>query len=146
MKNLYIIDSKQIANISGANNLILSQWRIIQLNHNLSIIGLLLKIYLRLIFLTFWVPLIWLPTEDLISEAAPRNEVTFHICLKNFFSSIHMFSIHLTYMYTWNSNNCSFRFQIIFKFFQIGSEQFTVVIHKIQAPLHNYLLIQHLKI
>ena len=82
MKNeKFIIDNKQIAHVSGTNNLILSQWRIIRLNHNPSIIGLLLKIYLRLLFLTFWLPLTWLSTESLISEAAPHNELTFHICL-----------------------------------------------------------------
>ena len=40
---ILIIDNKQIAHVSGANNLILSQWRIVRLNHSPSIIGLLLK-------------------------------------------------------------------------------------------------------
>ena len=61
-----------MAHVSSANNSTLSQWRIIRLNHNPSIIGLLLKIYLRLIFLTFWLPLIRLSTERLINEAVPN--------------------------------------------------------------------------
>ena len=112
-----IIDNKQIAHISGANNLILSQWRINWLNHNFSIINLLSKIYLRLIFLTFWLPLICLSAEQLISEAAPHNELTFHVCLKNF-----LFLAFTHSQYTWpscmlkDSNNCSFWFLIIFPF------------------------------
>ena len=45
MKNeKLIIDNKQIAHVSDANNLMLSRLRIIRLNHNPSTIGLLLKV------------------------------------------------------------------------------------------------------
>ena len=118
MKNgKLIIDNKQIAHVSSAKNLMLSQWRIIRLNHNPSITGLSLEIYLTLIFLTFWLPLIWLSTERLISEAAPHNEFTFHMCLKNF-----LFLAFTRFHHTWpsriikDSNSCSFRFLIIFTF------------------------------
>ena len=45
MKNeKLIIDNKQIAHVSDANNLMLSRLRIIRLNQNPSTIGLLLKV------------------------------------------------------------------------------------------------------